>query len=183
MRSLRCAFGLLLSPIPVLAQEAERTTIGGYGEVHYANPSGPDSPGQVDVKRFVLFFGHSFSERIALRSELEVEDTKVEGGQGGGEVALEQAYLDYRFSPAATLRAGLILPPIGIINEVHEPPTFNGVSRPSLVDVVIPLAWGVLGVCMVVTLPGASGLSYRAYLVNGLVAGGFSPDEGIQEGR
>jgi len=67
----------------------------------------------------------------AFRSELELEDTKVEGGQAGGEVALEQIYLDYMLSPAATIRAGLVLPPIGIINEVHEPPTFNGVERPS----------------------------------------------------
>jgi hypothetical protein len=184
MRSPLCALGLpLLVPFPLLAQEAERTTIGGYGEVHYTNPSGPDSPGEVDVKRFVLFFGHSFSERIAFRSELEVEDTKVEGGEEGGEVALEQAYLDYRFSPAATLRAGLILPPIGIINEVHEPPTFNGVSRPSFDDVVIPTTWRDIGIGMVGTLSGSSGLSYRAYLVNGLVASGFSPDEGIREGR
>ncbi|HEX3274791.1 MAG TPA: hypothetical protein VHR43_08060, partial [Gemmatimonadales bacterium] len=29
--------------------EVERTTIGGYGEVHYTNPSGPDSPGEVNV--------------------------------------------------------------------------------------------------------------------------------------
>lgn len=184
MRSRFFALGLLvLSPLPLCAQEAERTTIGGYGEVHYTNASGPDSPGQVDVKRFVLFLGHSFSERIALRSELEVEDTKVEGGEGGGEVALEQAYLDYRFSPAATLRAGLILPPIGIINEVHEPPTFNGVSRPSFDDVVIPTTWRDIGIGMVGTLPGSSGLSYRAYLVNGLVASGFSADEGIRGGR
>jgi hypothetical protein len=135
------------------------------------------------VKRFVLFFGHSFNDRIALRSELEVEDTKVEGGEQGGEVALEQAYLDYRFSQAATLRAGLLLPPIGIINEVHEPPTFNGVSRPSFDDVVIPTTWRDIGLGMVGTLPGSAGLSYRVYLVNGLLASGFSAEEGIRGGR
>jgi len=174
---------LALLPIALVAQQTERTTIGGYGEVHYTNPSGPDSPGQVDVKRFVLFFGHSFNDRIGFRSELEVEDTKVEGGEEGGEVALEQAYLDYRFSQAATLRAGLILPPIGIINETHEPPTFNGVSRPSFDDVVIPTTWRDIGLGMVGTLPGSSGLSYRVYLVNGLLASGFSADEGIRGGR
>jgi hypothetical protein len=174
---------LVLSPAALIAQQAERTTVGGYGEVHYTNPSGPDSPGQVDVKRFVVFLGHSFNDRIAFRSELEVEDAKVAGGEPGGEVALEQAYLDYRFSQAATLRAGLILPPIGIINEVHEPPTFNGVSRPSFDDVVIPTTWRDIGIGMVGTLPGSAGLSYRVYLVNGLLASGFSAEEGIRGGR
>jgi len=112
-------------------EQEEHTSIGGYGEVHYTNPTGPDSPGRVNVARFVVFLAHTFSERIAFRSELELEDTKVEGGEPGGEVALEQIYLDYTLSPAATIRAGLVLPPIGILNEVHEPPTFNGVERPA----------------------------------------------------
>src|SRR3990172_7463927 len=110
------------------AREEERTTIGGYGEVHYTNATGPGTPGQVNVRRFIVFLAHAFSERIAFRSELELEDTKIEGGEEGGEGALEQLYLDYTLSPAATIRAGLVLPPIGIINEVHEPPTFNGVE-------------------------------------------------------
>src|SRR5207249_6813424 len=87
-------------------EQEEHTSIGGYGEVHYTNPTGPDTPGQVNVARFVVFLSHTFSERIAFRSELELEDTKVEGGQAGGEVALEQIYLDYMLSPAATIRAG-----------------------------------------------------------------------------
>ena len=171
-------------PLTASAQsEAERTTLGGYGEVHYTNLSGPNTPGHVNVKRFVLFFSHAFTERITLRSELELEDTKIEGGQSGGEVALEQAYLDYRFSDPVTLRAGLVLAPIGIINETHEPPTFNGVERPSLDDAVIPTTWRDIGIGAVGNIPGVPGLSYRAYLVNGLLAEGFSGPEGIRGGR
>src|SRR5215210_5411465 len=128
---LSWVFVFLLFAPRLAAQEEESTTIGGYGEVHYTNATGPDTPGEVNVKRFVVFLAHSFSERVAFRSELEVEDTKIEGGEAGGEVALEQLYLDYTLSPAATLRAGLVLPPIGILNETHEPPTFNGVERPA----------------------------------------------------
>jgi hypothetical protein len=175
--------GLFLIVPPLTAQEEESTTIGGYGEVHYSNATGPNTPGQVDVKRFVIFLAHSFNERVAFRSELEVEDTKVEGGQAGGEVALEQLYLDYRFSPAFTLRAGLVLPPIGIINETHEPPTFNGVDRPLFDQEVIPTTWRDIGVGAVGTLSEASGLSYRIYLLNGLRAEGFTADQGIREGR
>jgi hypothetical protein len=163
--------------------EEEHTTIGGYGEVHYTNATGPDTPARVNVRRFVVYLSHSFSEKVAFRSELEVEDAKIEGGEAGGEVALEQLYLDYTFSPAATLRAGLVLPPIGIINETHEPPTFNGVERPSFDENVIPSTWREIGVGLVGTLPGSSGLNYRVYLLNGLVASGFTAESGIRGGR
>jgi hypothetical protein len=169
--------------VEAAAQDEERTTIGGYGEVHYTNRTGPDTPAEVNVRRFVVYLAHSFTDRLAFRSELEVEDAKVEGGEGGGEVALEQIYLDYTLSPAAVVRAGLVLPPIGIINETHEPPTFNGVERPAFDRDVIPSTWRDIGVGLVGTLPGSSGLNYRVFLLNGLVASGFSADAGIRGGR
>jgi hypothetical protein len=164
-------------------QDEEHTSIGGYGEVHYTNPTGPDTPAEVNVARFVVFLGHSFNQKLAFRSELELEDAKIEGGEEGGEVALEQIYLDYMLSPAATLRAGLVLPPIGILNETHEPPTFNGVERPGFDHDVIPTTWREIGVGLVGSVPGGSGVSYRMYLLNGLVASGFSAEEGIRGGR
>jgi len=164
--------------------EEEHTSIGGYGEVHYQNPSGPDSPGIVNVARFVMFLAHQFNAKIALRSELEVEDAKVEAGDTrAGEVSVEQVYLDYMLSPAATLRAGLLLAPIGLINETHEPTTFNGVERPALDNDVIPTTWRDIGLGVVGQIPGSSGLSYRVYLLNGLQASGFTADEGIRGGR
>ena len=183
MRLLSCLAIPLLLCAPLAAQEAEHTSIGGYGEVHYNNTSGPDSPGIINVARFVIFLSHQFNEKIAFRSELEVEDTKVEAGHdNAGEVSVEQVYLDYQLSSAATVRAGLLLAPIGIINETHEPTTFNGVDRPAFDNDVIPTTWRDLGVGMVGNL-GSSGLSYRVYLLNGLVASGFTADEGIREGR
>jgi hypothetical protein len=176
------AFSLFVCA-PLAAQDSETTSIGGYGEVHYTNPTGTGTPGVVNVARFVVYLAHSFSERLAFRSELEVEDAKIEGGEEGGEVALEQIYLDYQFSPAFTLRAGLVLPPIGIVNETHEPPTFNGVQRPSFDRNVIPTTWRDIGVGAVGALPGSSGLSYRVYLVNGLKASGFDAVSGIRGGR
>ena len=165
----------------VTAQES--TTLGGYGEIHYTNPSGRNTPAEVNLRRFVMYLAHTFDEHISFRSELEVEDAKVEGGSAGGEVALEQAFLDYRFSDRLTLRTGLVLIPVGIINETHEPPSFNGVDRPAFDHDVIPTTWRELGVGIVGALPLAEGLSYRVYVVNGLVASGFSDAEGIRAGR
>jgi hypothetical protein len=184
MRSPVLAISLLaLGTLPATAQDNERTTLGGYGEVHFQNTSGPNTPGIVNVARFVAFISHQFNDKIALRSELEVEDTKIEAGHDVGEVSVEQVYLDYMLSQAFTVRAGLVLAPIGILNETHEPTTFNGVERPAFEHDVIPTTWRDIGVGVVGTLPGSSGLKYRLYLLNGLVASGFSAEEGIREGR
>ena len=178
------ALGLaLLSVVPRVGAPQERTTLGGYGEVHYTNPTGPSTPPVVNLARFVVYLAHSFDARLAFRSELEVEDAKVEGGAAGGEVSLEQAYLDYRLSEGLTIRTGLVLPPVGIINETHEPPTFNGVDRPGFDHDVIPTTWREIGIGAVGTIPGGSGLAYRVYLVNGLRAAGFSDAAGIRGGR
>jgi hypothetical protein len=168
---------------PLNAQDSETTSVGGYGEVHYTNATGANTPGVVNVRRFVLYLAHTFSEKLAVRSELELEDAKIEGGEAGGEVALEQLFLDYLISPAFTIRAGLVLPPVGIVNEIHEPPTFNGVDRPAFDQVVIPTTWREIGVGAVGAIPGLSGLSYRVYLMNGLKAAGFTAASGIRGGR
>src|SRR3990170_3373667 len=42
------------------------TTIGGYGELHYNNL---DSKNEIDFHRFVVFFGHRFTDRIRFFSE------------------------------------------------------------------------------------------------------------------
>lgn len=182
--SLLLSLLLLAAASQLRSQEAtERTTIGGYGEVHYANSTAPGEPGRVNLARFVLFVGHSFTDRITLRSEVEVEDAKVAGGESGGEVALEQAYLDYRLGERFTLRTGLFLLPIGIINELHEPPSFNGVDRPTYSEVIIPTTWREIGAGAVGVIPGIAGLSYRAFVVNGLLASGFNAASGIREGR
>src|SRR5947209_16312953 len=75
---------VLMAPCPlqVLAAQ-ERTTVGGYGEVHYTNSTGPKTPPVVNLARFVAYLAHSFDDRLAFRSELEVEDAKIEGGRRG----------------------------------------------------------------------------------------------------
>ena len=61
----------------------ERTTLGGYGEIHYSYDS-KSRDASVDLTRFVVFLSHSFSHDITFNSEFEVEDAKVAGGEDGG---------------------------------------------------------------------------------------------------
>jgi hypothetical protein len=73
--------------------------------------------------------------------------------------------------PALNVRAGLVLVPVGFINEMHEPPFFHGVFRPEVERSVIPTTWREGGVGIFGAL--APGLQYRAYVLNGLNAKGY----------
>lgn len=149
-------------------EPAERlTTVGGYGELHYNNLSadnGIDSE-QIDYHRFVLFFGHRFSERVRFASELELEHS-LAGDGAPGEVELEQAFVDFSLKNGLTARAGLFLLPVGILNETHEPPTFYGVERNEVESVIIPGTWWEAGGGVSGTL--ASGLSWDFATHSGL---------------
>ncbi len=111
--------------------------VAGYMDFHVNKEEGDSF--RPDFHRFVLLFGHSFSDRIKFWSELELEHSILEPSEGsGGELELEQAYLDFFIKPYFNLRAGMVLSPIGIVNERHEPPSFNGVERPFVETKIIP---------------------------------------------
>ena len=160
-------------------QEEQRLPVAGYMEFHFNKFR--TQPGELDFHRFVLLFGHSFSDRIKFWSELEVEHALVEGREEKGELELEQAYLDFLIQPWFNLRGGMLLTPVGIINERHEPPSFNGVERPFVETVIIPSTWFEPGFGITGDL--GRGLRYRAYLMAGLDASEFDADEGIRAGR
>ena len=161
------------------AENEIRLPVAGYMDAHFNKDVG--EPGEFDFHRFVLLFGHSFSSRIKFWSEIELEHAFVEGGEPTGELELEQAYLDFLIKPYFNVRAGMLLTPIGIINERHEPPAFNGVERPQVETVIIPSTWFDMGIGATGDL--GKGFRYRAYLMGGLDATLFNAEEGIREGR
>ena len=138
-----------------------RTQVGGYGELHY---EGGDKDA-LDFHRFVLFFGHKFDAATRMFSEFELEHAFAGEGKPG-EVELEQAYIEHDFSDAFTGRAGVMLIPVGILNEIHEPPTFYGVERNNVEKNIIPATWWEGGVGGTVTT--AAGLQIDAMLHGGL---------------
>jgi len=165
------------SAVETTQAEFSATTIGGYGEAVYNNYRDGSVKDQADLKRFVLFFGHRFNDKLRLYSEVEIEHALVESGQG--ELAMEQAYLEYNLHPAVNLRAGLMLMPLGILNEVHEPPTFYGVERNEVESRIIPATWRELGVGLQGQV--ADGLEYNAGVVSSLDASKFeSASSGIR---
>ncbi|MBT8113615.1 MAG: OprO/OprP family phosphate-selective porin [Gammaproteobacteria bacterium] len=155
----------------------EGISLGGYGEVHYNNLSADDSDRdleEVDLHRFVLFVGKEFTDDLRFVSEFEIEHGGVEadGDPLGGEVEIEQAYIEYDVNDNAQVRGGVFLVPAGILNETHEPPTFYGVERNDVENVIIPSTWWEAGVGS--TFRTNNGFSFDAALHSGLNFSGTS---------
>ncbi|MDX1567607.1 MAG: hypothetical protein R3223_07390 [Longimicrobiales bacterium] len=152
---------------------SQGVSIGGYGEVVYENfsderedgtPSGASD--QLDALRGIVYVGYKFNDRLLFNSEIEWEHGST--GQAGS-VSLEFAYIDYRLTDSFGLRGGLLLSPMGFVNELHEPPIFLGSNRPVVESRIIPTTWrenglGVFG--------QAGDFDYRVYLMNSLDAVG-----------
>ena len=176
---------LVLLAVPVMAQSTQkptaspRTALSGYMDFHFNKPEFTDA--QLDFHRFVLIVTHSFSEKIRFVGELELEHAVVEGLEEKGELELEQAYVDFLLSRSFNVRAGMMLMPIGIINERHEPPVFYGVERPFNDTVIIPTTWFDVGAGVHGEI--GRGWRYRAFVVAPLDAAEFNAEEGIREGR
>ena len=96
------------------------TSIFGYGEFNYNRYRDSERTSKADLRRFVIGFGHRFNDRLSFNSELEIEHA-IASAEDQGEVEMEQAYLDYRFSDAVNVKGGLFLIPLGILNLTHEP--------------------------------------------------------------
>ena len=151
------------------------TTIGGYGELHYNNYEDKDA--EVDFHRFVLFFGHEFSDTVRFFSEFELEHS-IAGDGKAGEIELEQAYVEVDINEGLSSKMGLFLIPVGIINETHEPPTFYGVERNGVEKNIIPATWWEAGVAFNYNPTG--GVSIDGAVTSGLNVGS---DFSIRGGR
>jgi opacity protein-like surface antigen len=116
------------------------TTFGGYGEIAYNDYRKDSSRNQADLRRFVLFLGHRFNERLTFNSEVEWEHA-VTSATDQGESEIEQAYLNYVLTPSVNLKTGLFLMPFGFLNESHEPPVYYGVERNFVETRIIPSTW------------------------------------------
>lgn len=154
--------------------------IGGYGEVHYNQPLSNTQykNGKLDVHRVVMLFGYNFDDRTSFVTEIEYEHVK--------EVYIEQAFLQYELNDFINFRSGLLLVPMGIINEYHEPTTFQGVERPWVDKYIVPTTWREIGMGLSGNIIQAS-LRYQLYVMNGFNGfdgtANFSGSSGLRGGR
>ncbi|MDT8340690.1 MAG: hypothetical protein RQ751_04185 [Longimicrobiales bacterium] len=153
-------------------------SIGGYGELLYENFSSEREDGvasgrrnQFDALRAILYVGYKFNDRLLFNSEIEIEHAD--------EIFLEFAYLDYLITPRVGLRGGMLLAPLGLVNELHEPSTFLGTKRTVTESRIIPSTWRENGVGL---FGEAGDVDWRVYLMTSLDGSGFNAG-GLRGGR
>ncbi len=173
--------GTYMNSAEIMLNSKPGLTIGGYGEVHYNQPvtNGQFDLGTLDAHRLIMFLGYNFTVKTQFVSEIEFEYAR--------ELWVEQMFLQHKLSKYANFRAGILLIPMGIINEYHEPTTFNGVERPFIDNKISPSTWREIGM-------GISGnvwqvkSKYQIYIVNGFNGfdagvAMFSGSKALREGR
>ncbi|MCU4177422.1 hypothetical protein [Carboxylicivirga sp. N1Y90] len=179
-QQLTDSLGLNQNTAQRLLNSNKGLTVGGYGEVHFNQALDGDTynNGKLDVHRIVMLFGYNFSEKTQFVTELEFEHVK--------EVYVEQAFIQHKLSNAFQFRGGLMLIPMGIVNEYHEPNTFNGVERPLIDKYIAPTTWREIGAGFTGNVLPAS-LRYQAYIFGGFNGyddgANFSGKNGLRKGR
>ena len=153
-----------------------RLTIGGYGEAVYSHhfysdnvfryshaDRYKDAPGygRVDIPHAVIMLGYDFGRGWSVGTEIEFEHGGVEAAveketeetgefeqeiERGGEVALEQFWVQKSFGKHLNIRAGHIVVPVGMTNNNHTPNMFFGVYRPEGENTIMPCTWHETGV-------------------------------------
>jgi hypothetical protein len=189
--------------------EKTHLTIGGYGEAvmqrmfysdnaaRYYYPetyANADGHGRADLPHVVLYAAYDFGRGWKMSAELEYEH----GGSGstyeienseageyeteiekGGEVAIEQFWLEKSFSRAANLRMGHIIVPVGLTNLQHFPTEFFSVLRPEEESSILPCTWHQTGISF---WGRADALRYEALFVSGLDAERFGNSTWVADG-
>ena len=187
----------------------DRLTLGGYGEAVYTWNMYSDnfgiysSPetyrnvkghGRFDLPHVVVMLGYDFGRGWTLGMEIEFEHGGVEAAvereneeagefekeiERGGEVALEQFWIQKTFFPQLNLKAGHIIVPVGLTNAYHLPTQFFTVYRPEGENTIIPCTWHETGI----SLWGKAGQwRYELMMVAGLNSMMFSTSGWIHDG-
>ena len=147
--------------------------IGGYAEFvgGYLAEEGVSEGWSFEARRFNIFIFSSIADLIRLTAELEFE-------HGTEEIALETALVDVRFHRAFTLRAGILLAPIGQFNITHDSPRYEIIERPLVSTQIIPSTYSDVGIGFTGSfypMPNHK-LNYEVYAINGLGAGIITGD-------
>ena len=187
----------------------KRLSIGGYGEVAYSRNFYSDSGnryssasahkndpshGRFDIPHAVIYLGYDFGKGWTMGTEIEFEHAGAGSSieyeaeeaiefenetEKGGEVELEQFWIQKSFGRFLNVRAGHIVVPFGLTNAYHEPLNFFTVYRPEGENTILPCTWHQTGV----SLWGRSGdFRYEVQMIAGLDAYQFSKDKWIGPG-
>lgn len=181
MKKIVTLLFMCIISVSAFSQEVEnqdkKLVFGGYGEVVYNQVEGAN--GFLDVLRFVMTMGYQFNDKVSFFTEIEYEHVV--------ELYVEQFYINYKVADNFNVKGGLLLVPMGIINEYHEPNYFNGVERPAVDKNIVPTTWREIGAGISGKFDNIS-LGYQLYVLNGFrsyngTTGFIGGGNGLRGGR
>ncbi len=162
---------------------APKTIVGGYIDFTITDcdqRSRDCSKGlEFDQERFVPFFYSQVTDRLSVAAEVEIEHGGPQGNQDDGDVKIEFATMDYRFTDWFNTRGGIILIPMGRFNLVHDSPLNDLPLRPLVSRLILPSTFAESGVGFFGTIypTQLSKVDYEFYVTQG-----FLGDDNITEG-
>ena len=176
-------------------------TLSGYGVVNYYNYTKYDTDLNIkdkfDPERLNLYLNYEFNSWIKLKTEIEFEhggtgatielDTQEEFGEyeqeieSGGEVKLEQLYLDFSIHPAFNVRAGRMKIHFGLAQNLDRPTSYFTTHRQEMENEILPLGWYENGLQFYGKF-WKNRLLYEVSITSGLDASGFSSRGWIKDG-
>lgn len=149
---------------PYLTRLLGRTAVGGYGEAHarWLRTDGATEEMGFQIRRWNLFTATQVSDFVRIGAELEFEN-------GTEEILLEYAAIDVAIHPALTMRAGMILSPLGRFNLSHDSPRNEFTDRPLVATELLGVALSEpgMGAYGLFPLGGTARVTYEVYAVNG----------------
>ena len=166
---IRYSIGFLICSFSLIASDIQ---FHGYGELHYNAPESGTK--KLDLHRFVLGMHYDFKNHWTFDMELDFE-------HAFDEPEFEFMHLDRKYNNRLNFRTGLILMPMGGLNQTHEPPLFLSVERPYTQKNIIPTTWQAPGFGVFGQINDS--FSYQAYLITGMEAQGSDGSKGIRGWR
>lgn len=155
--------------------------ISSYGAVNFGKRDGQNS--LIDAESFELVLSGQPHERISFFSEIEFERAAAVGTDRGGEVLVEQAYVDLALTDTLSMRGGVLLVPFGNNEADHYAPLRDVIARPLSSRLIAPSDWTDNGFGLIGhrELSESWQLDWEAYLIAGL-ADGIGPN-GLRNAR
>ncbi|WP_121966569.1 autotransporter outer membrane beta-barrel domain-containing protein [Myroides sp. N17-2] len=176
-------------------------TLSGYGAINYYNygkyDTDPNIKNKFDAERLNLYLGYHFNDWISLKTEIEFEhggtgstielDTQEEFGEyekeieSGGEVKLEQIYIDFKIRPYFNVRAGRMKLHFNLAQNLDRPTNYFTAHRQEMENEMLPLGWYENGIQFYGNFL-KDRLRYELSITNGLDATGFSSRNWVKRG-
>ena len=166
----KSAYGLGPAASKIYGRE-RGLSLGGYGQTWLQVFDHKQD--KWDYLRFVLYAGYKFTDNLLLNVEIEIEHAD--------EVFLEFATIDYLYRPEFNFRFGMVLMPVGFVNEIHEPPYYYGNQRPVVEQTIIPTTWRENGAGIFGEFADGA-VQYRLYTTTNLSAGNTKGISGTASG-